>query len=342
MLPLLLLIYIPISLLGLDNNMPSSITKIYDEKTGKMIEYDMEKGFDQIDAAKLAQQQADAKAAADAATKKALDDAAKAATVNTPSTPTSSATTPWTSLPYESMSPQQKTEATKIAEAYNKTLEQSSVEVNKAKYGDTAKFLYPEAATIWNPKTGTKKAVRLDMMTGKIWNEDFNALPDDLNPNKGGNWALWTGGMASGAAAQAAIKAVADSDPIVKAAAIRVTPPAGAPTDGQMSSDTQASGGYIPPVNTGPTTIASTTSVSAPAVQPVPTPTVKTSPVPAGWVYINDAAQLKNIPSSYIKKDGARMYADPTKLKYIGTMAEVAKVPATKRVLLNGRYYQVL
>jgi len=72
MLPLLLLIYIPISLLGLDNNMPSSITKIYDEKTGKMIEYDMEKGFDQIDAAKLAQQQADAKAAADAATKKSV------------------------------------------------------------------------------------------------------------------------------------------------------------------------------------------------------------------------------------------------------------------------------
>lgn len=333
MIPLFLLIYIPISLLGLENNMPSSITKIYDEKTGKMIEYDMEKGFDQIDAAKLAQQQADASAAADAATKKALDDVAKSAAVNTPAT----STTPWTSLPYESMSPQQKTEATKIAEAYNKTLEQSSVDVNKAKYGATAKFLYPEAATIWNPKTGTKRAVRLDMMTGKIWNEDFNALPDDLNPNKkGGNWALWTGGMASGSAAQKAIA----SDPSFKVAVVPVTSQTEGGTPSYESLNKPILNGTVSPVPVSSTPVFSGTTLQAPesaVVSPAPV-----SPVPVGWVYINDAAQLKNIPSSYIKKDGARMYADPAKLKYIGTMAEVAKVPATKRVLLNGRYYQVL
>jgi hypothetical protein len=349
--PLLLLIYIQVSLLGLDNNMPSSITKIYDEKSGKVIQYDMEKGLDQIDAsalaAKKAEEEAKAKAAAEAAaTKAALDEVAKAATASTVSTQPQASTSSWTFLPYEQMSPQQKVEATKIAEAYNKTLEQSSIDANKAKYGQNAKFVYPEAATIWNPKTGTKKAVRLDMMTGKILEEDFNALPDDLNPNKGGNWALWTGGMASASAAQAAIASNAADDVKVSAAIVPVQSPAGAKNEGSSTPsytelNSAASGGYIPTSNT-PTTIASTTKSTIAKANTSAPVAATVSQVPAGWIYINDPAALANIPSSYIKKDGVKMYADPSKLKYIGTMAEVAKLPANKRVLLNGRYYQVL
>jgi len=326
------------------------MTQIKDEKTGKITKYDMSTKIDQIDvaAAKAAEEAAAARAAEDAANiaaAAAANEAAAAAANEAADNNDSSSTTPetpWTNQPYENMTPAQQATATAIALEYNQVIEADSKAVNIARYGEGAVFSYPPAATIWNPNTGLKKAVRLDMTTGKIWDEDFSALPDDLNPDKGGNWQLWTGGMASGTVAQAAItgsqpssQPTTTSNAAVSTITTPVTPVA------PMATLWSADGRFRRQVLIGSADAANLQADGWLLDKPTPAPAA-TSAIPTGWIYINDSTQLVNIPDTYIKRDGAKMYLDPAKVQYVGTMAEVAKIPANRRVLLNGKYYKIL
>ncbi|MBU2007459.1 MAG: hypothetical protein KKF08_18980 [Gammaproteobacteria bacterium] len=175
--------------------MPSSMTKIWDDIQKKYIDYDMGKGFDTIDTSK-AQSEADAAAAQVKADQAAFDQAARdasaAALLRNQTDPNYH--------PYKDMTPAQQAAATAAAVVYNRIVEAEANRINIERYGNIT-FKYPPAATIWNPNTGTKRAVKLDRMTGKILQADMDALPAELR----NNWKLWTGGMASGNEARAAI-----------------------------------------------------------------------------------------------------------------------------------------
>ena len=186
----------------------------------------------------------------------------------------------------------------------------------------------------------------------------MGALPDDLNPVKGGNWALWTGGMASGQEAMNAITG-------------QIVPIATVPTVPKDVTLTSANKLYKTTVkeneaykyfaygwtlgDSGKTVLDKQAALSMTMAAPTPVVNerIVTAPVsimppanitpPPNSIYINDAKQLTNLPGIYVTKlsDG-RMYVDASKLKYLGTMAQVNATPANKRVLLNGKYYRVL
>jgi hypothetical protein len=252
----------------------------------------------------------------------------------------------WTKKPYENMTPAEQTTALKIAEDYNKVLEQSANDVNIAKYGATAEFKYPPAATIWNPTTGKKKAVRLDRVTGKIWQEDLDNLPDDFVTAKGGQWTLWTGGMVSGAGAVA--------DKTISPVVAPITPPAvvtPAPVGSIVNpakpntsivaekpkATVYAADGSYKIINVGdpiPAGYSLTKPVAPGAAQIV---------VPAGAVYLPDTTQLAKLGSTRVIKDSTgKLYALPNKLQYISTIAEMQKIPEAQRVIISGRWYKLI
>ena len=317
----------------------SSITKIIDEKTGQETTYDMGKAIDLINTA-------------------FAKPPVKPEVPVVPNQPAGVSAQPAAAYNWSSMSAAEKENMLNTALSFNAKIEAESDAANKALYGSNFIGKYPKAATIWNPKTGTKKAVKLDQITGKIMLPDMGALPDDLNPVKGGNWALWTGGMASGQEAMNAITG-------------QIVPIATVPTVPKDVTLTSANKLYKTTVkeneaykyfaygwtlgDSGKTVLDKQAALSMTMAAPTPVVNerIVTAPVsvmppanitpPLNSIYINDAKQLTNLPGIYVTRlsDG-RMYVDASKLKYLGTMAQVNATPANKRVLLNGKYYQVL
>jgi hypothetical protein len=274
--------------------MASSMTQIWDDKQGKYVDYDMGKGFEKI-----------AVPATPSTSSTMADDAKKMDEIYKPiaAAALASNTTDKDYKPYSGMTPAEQAQALSAALANNKIVEASALAWNASRYPGEV-LTGPSAATIWNPDTGTKVAVRLDQKTGKVVEEDLLKLPDDMNLIKGGKWKLWTGGMASGIEARAAIT----NTPVPQANTVK-----------------QA-------VVTPPSTVAKTPVVttSAPIV-------IKT-----GSIYVDNIKELPKLVGMTQKDSTGKIWLDPSRAQYIGTMAEVAKIPENKRVLLNGKYYKIL
>jgi len=280
------------------------------------------------------------------------------AATNVPTTGTTSGSVTTTKTPTDNyvfgdLTKAQQALMTTNALKYNAKIEADAIAANKKLYPDRVNsdgtfkaeinpktgLAYAEAATIWNPNTGTKKAVRLNMVTGKILDEDIAALPTDLK-NK---WQLWTGGMASGQEALNAITKqvvpIAAKSPTVstiypqKDPYYRTGGNADKTTPYQMGSGIE---GYD-------YALAKQAAEKAAKDAGLPSPSAPQVVVPAGAVYLPDTSQLSKLGSSRVLKDTyGKLYALPNKVQYIPTIAEMQKIPEAQRVIISGRWYKLI